>query len=343
MKEIKKIFFINQYDKEEFLHGGIGYTDIEIILASKKYTAITFPYNQSFSMKAKIGRIRYFFKCIYEVPKGAVVIFLYPAYAKLTRLLLSVLARKGVKVVCVVMDINGLKDEDPLQLKKDLSLFSSYNYFVVHNEKMRNWLNLQLHGKQSVCLEFFDFLTKPVQRSRELSYNIVFAGNLAKSTFLLQLHTLHDKSSLLHFNLYGKGFDAQLNEQINVSWLGVEKPYDVAENLKGSFGLVWDGESIEKPCGSLGNYMQYITHHKLSLYIVSGLPVIVPAFAASAYLVEKYRIGFLINSLDEIQEKIAALTPADYRELCENTKPLAAKITTGGCIKEALEMLLPVI
>lgn len=343
MKKIKPIFYINQYNEEQYLHGGIGYTDMEVILANEKYTAITIPYRKEFSIKAKIRRVFFLLKCLYEIPNGAVLIFLYPAYAKLTRLLLSLLSKKGVKVVCVLMDINGLKDADEKQLKRDMCIFNGYQYFIVHNKKMQEWLNLQLQGKQSACLEFFDFLTSPSQKSRTLSYQIVFAGNLAKSSFLNQLYTISSRSPLVHFNLYGVGYDPEVNKQLNVSWHGVAKPYDLPEKMEGSFGLVWDGDSVDKPEGSLGDYMQYITHHKLSLYIVSGLPVIVSAFAASAYLVEKYRIGFVVNTLYEIQDKITSLTAIQYSELCENTKPLAEKITAGGCIKNALTELLPVV
>ena len=54
------------------------------------------------------------------------------------------------------------------------------------------------------------------------------------------------------------------------------------QNSKGSFGLIWEGDSIEKPSGSLGRYIQYISHHKLSLYILAKLPIIVAASAATA-------------------------------------------------------------
>jgi hypothetical protein len=341
MKEVRQMLYINQYNEQQYLHGGIGYTDMEAILANEEYTAITIPCSKDFSVMAKMSRVAYLIKCLYKIPKGARLIFLYPAYAKLTRLLLFLLNKKGVKIVCVLMDINGLKDADKKQLKRDVNIFNDYQYFIVHNKKMQEWLNLQLPGKQSACLEFFDFLTKPSQKNRQLSYQIIFAGNLAKSSFLYQLHILNSRSPLLNFNLYGIGYDAQSNKQANVSWHGAAKPYELPEKMEGSFGLVWDGDSIDKPSGSLGDYMQYITHHKLSLYIVSGLPVIVPAFAASAYLVKKYRIGFVVNSLYEIQDKVASLTAAQYSEWCENTKPLADKITAGGCIKEALTELLP--
>ena len=126
---------------------------------------------------------------------------------------------------------------------------------------------------------------------RALSRDIVFAGNLEKSVFLEKLGELASPGNGLHFYLYGPGCTEKMRSQENATWMGIEKPYDLPAKLKGSFGLLWDGESIGEPGGSLGDYMRYISHHKLSLYILSGLPLIVPEIAGSATMVEKYKIG----------------------------------------------------
>ena len=86
--------------------------------------------------------------------------------------------------------------------------------------------------------------------------------------------------------------------------------------------------------------MQYISHHKLSLYILSGLPLIVPAIAGSAMLVEKYKIGITIRSLYELEDKIKNITDGEYQQMKKNMQPLAEKKSAGGCIKEALQKLM---
>src|SRR4029079_7320871 len=120
----------------------------------------------------------------------------------------------------------------------------------------------------------------------------------------------------------------------------VEKPYELPEKLAGSFGLVWEGTSIEKPESSIGNYIQYITHHKLSLYIISGLPVIIPATAGTAPLVEKYKIGLVIHSLYELEARIRAVTEEEYRQMRANMRPLAEKASRGEFLADAVDEIM---
>lgn len=330
-------YFIQQYSQQEYQHGGIGYVDAEKILLDMGYQPILFPYQTGFSLIAKISRFLFLLKTLIRIKKGSVVVFLFPVYAKMNRLLLRRLSKKDIRIVCFVTDINGLKDGSYDLLKKEIEFFRRFNYFIVHNDKMLAWLKKQVPGAVAFPIEFFDFLTLPATRVNSFSYDIVFAGNLEKSRFLEKLHLLEASSPLLKFLLYGPGSTPAMIGQGNVKWLGVEDPHSLPVKLKGAFGLVWDGDSIDKPGGSLGDYMQYISHHKLSLYITSGLPIIVPASAASAPLVEKHRIGFAVNSLYEIEDKIRSISQQDYLQMQKNMEPLAHRISEGKCLGEALE------
>jgi hypothetical protein len=339
MAEGSNKYFIQQYSQQEYQHGGIGYVDAEKILLSMGYVPVLFPYHTDFSLRAKFGRFLYLVKLLSQIKRGSVVVFLFPVYAKMNRMLLRFLSKKKIKIICFVTDINGLKDGDKKLLEKETRFFRRFRYFIVHNEKMKQWLEEQVPGACAVTIEFFDFLTNTVTMVNSFSFDIVFAGNLEKSPFIEQLHLLEPSSPSLRFHLYGPGSTAAMIQQKNVKWFGVERPYDLPLKLKGAFGLLWDGETIEKPGGSLGDYMQYISHHKLSLYIISRLPIIVPATAASAPLIEKYRIGFSVNSLYDIEGKIKAMARQDYLRMQDNMVQLARKISRGGCLREALERL----
>jgi hypothetical protein len=129
-------------------------------------------------------------------------------------------------------------------------------------------------------------------------------------------------------------------QQENVTYLGVEKPYDLPSKLDGSFGLVWEGDSIAASEGSLGNYIQYITHNKISLYIVSGLPIIIPATAGTAPLIEKYQIGFAVSNLYEIEEKIRELSDDHYLQMQANVRLLADKVSQGYFLSTAVDEIM---
>jgi hypothetical protein len=336
----RKKYFIQQYLQEEYLHGGVGGTDAEKVLLAKGFEPILFPHHHTFSLKAKISRLLFLIRTFSRIKKGSVVVFLFPVYAGMNRLLLRWLKGKDTRLICFIADINGLKDGDERLLREEINFFRRFDYFIVHNENMKDWLHKQVSANTKVVtIDFFDFLTKPVNRQRDISYDIVFAGNLEKSSFLKDIHHLTGTPSL-HFHLYGAGQTGEVLSQKNVTYYGVEKPYELPAKLNGSFGLLWDGDSIDKPGGSLGGYMQYISHHKLSLYVLSGLPIIVPASAASAPLIEQYKIGFAVNSLYDIARRIKELSPADYRQMQINMQPLAEKISKGECLGEAIDELM---
>jgi len=332
---------IRQYSQLEYLHGGVGYVDAERILIKEGFEKIEFPRHDSFTPVAKLDRLRYLLKQTISIKKNSIFIFLFPVYSKAARLLIQRLVKKGVRIICFLADINGIKDGDEKELEEEISFLKQFQYFIVHNAGMKAWLNSKIPGSVSEEINFFDFLAQPNQTPRVLSNEIVFAGNLAKSPFLEKLHLLKDTPLL--FNVYGPGGTAAVEEQKNVNWQGTFPPYQLPSKLKGSFGLLWDDACIDRPCGHYGAYMPYISHHKLSLYILSRLPLIVPAIAGSAPLVKKYGIGFAINSLYEIPQKISSITEAEFLQMQENMTALAKEISGGECLKQALSRLLPKI
>ncbi len=282
---------------------------------------------------------------VIKVRKGADIVFLYPGYARLAQLLVRLLLRyrKDVRLICYLTDIDGIKDGDDSKLKKEISFFKRLKYFIVHNVRMKQWLNENVGTVQSVETDFFDFLSSPSVQPRIISPSIVFAGNLSKSPFLEKFGQLSRGHPDLHFDIYGPHQTQEMLAQPNLVWHGVEDPHGLPQKLKGSFGLLWDGTSIQGMDGSIGRYMKYISHHKLSLYILSGLPIIVPIESAGEYLVKKYKIGFAVKDLSGIEEAINVLSEEEYQQMRKNMQPLAKKISTGGCLKDALQRLLAVV
>jgi hypothetical protein len=341
-KQVANHYFIQQYLQEEYVHGGVGGTDAEKILLESGFTAIYFPQHWNFSVVAKLKRLIFLFKSFFSIKNRSVVVFLFPVYATMNRILISWLSRKkNVHTVCFIADIDGIKDGDEVLLKREIKFFRRFRNFIVHNERMRAWVNEHVSSSSQIAtIEFFDFLTSPVEQLRDISCEIVFAGNLEKSSFLEQLHLLKAKSPLLHFHLYGEGKTDNVTRQANTTWHGVEKPGNLPQKLEGSFGLIWDGKSIDMPAGSHGIYMQYISHHKLSLYIVSKLPLIAPETSAAATLIRKYNIGFTVTNLYEIEDKIKKLSSAEYKQMQLNMGPLAEKISKGKCLGRAIGELL---
>jgi hypothetical protein len=132
-------------------------------------------------------------------------------------------------------------------------------------------------------------------------------------------------------------------QSANVAYKGVHPAYSLPSVIEGSFGLIWDGDGIDTPSGNLGDYMFYINHHKLSLYIVCNLPVIIHESTGSADFVKRFNIGLTVRSLFEVEDKLQRLSEKDYGTMVQNMQQLAKDITSGNFLQNALGELLPVI
>ncbi len=335
------VYFVEEHIGRQVYHGGIGNIDAEKIFLQKGLIPLKFPFQYNFSLKAKFQRFFYLVKTLLTLPAHSYVFFQFPMYARLDRWLVRMLGfRKSIRIVCFLTDIDGIKDGDNELLRMEIKQLRRYRFFIVHNEIMRQWLLSNTTPKAIAVIDFFDFLSQPAGIQREKSSEIAFAGNLQKSGFLFSLDQLSKNAPGLIFNVYGQSPPDRILQQSNVSYKGFHAPHLLPEVLEGAFGLVWDGDALEGPAGSLGDYMKYISPHKLSLYIMSGMPLIVCSSAAAAVLVSKYKIGFAVKSLFELQTAIDGVSPEHYRQMSENAIQLAGAVSSGQMLGNAIDELL---
>lgn len=338
MKKSPAKFFLKEHLlSDEHHHGGIGCKDIERILLRNDFQPLEAPAHFNFSVKAKLLRVFFCIKTILSLPIASIVVFQNPLYATINRFLIRYILffRKDITVVCIVTDIDGLKDANQNLLAKELRLFRKIRHFVVHNDAMMQWLQKQIPSARISMLQFFDFLIDIPVRSNHLDYSIAFAGFLDKSKFIFDLNKI-DKNV---FHLYGPTSFDMSTPGVNVHYHGVFSNERLLKYIEGSFGLVWDGDGINNLQGIFGDYNKFISPHKLSLYIVAGLPVIAHVSSGSASLIQKYKIGLLVNSLFEIEEKIRNVSGEEYDQMKQNCKSIAVKVSEGQCLEEALEDL----
>jgi hypothetical protein len=228
-------------------------------------------------------------------------------------------------------------------LEKEISLLKKYKYFIVHNQRMKGWISNHVKQSRLALLNLFDFLAAFEMKTRQKSNNIAFAGNLSKAQFVGKLDELSKKSPALKFLVYGQTNGELATSSSNVVLKGAYEPYKLPSVIEGSFGLVWDGDFIDRCDGSYGRYLQINSPHKLSFYILCGLPVIIWDQAATASFVTDNNIGILVSSLFEIEEKIRSVSEEDYQTMCSNTHEIARKISAGKHLRNAIEEMLQTI
>jgi len=259
----------------------------------------------------------------------------YPVYynSLLNKAVYSLLYSNST--VFVVHDVDSLRYLGQDTIEKEINKFNKCKAIIVHNSFMREALIGFGCKAPMIELDLFDYLLKEIPKNNfELGNKIVFAGNLGKSEFV-KLKEFGDLK--VEFNLYGPNFDNKFINHNNVEYKGSFKPDIIPYKLEGSFGLIWDGNSLDTCAGGVGKYMKYNNPHKLSLYIASGLPVIVWKEAAVAKFVEESNIGFTVHSLVEIPDKIRELTPNDYDKYLVNIKVLQKKVCNGVYTNKALD------
>lgn len=337
VRERQKYFIQEHLLREQLFHGGIGNKQIEEILLKNGYQPIHFPSEYDFSWKAKLKRLLFLCKILAALPGGSSVVFQWPLHARMHVWLVMLLRqlRPSLQIICFLTDINGLKDNDPYTLQNEIKRFKQLDWFIVHNEAMKAWL-LQNHSSAKVALlEFFDYVATPGSANRLKNCVVAFAGYLNKSRFVNGLHRV----SGITFYLYGSTESISVPSANNVQYKGLQSPESLPMVIEGAFGLLWDGDSIEGLQGVFGDYNRYISPHKLSLYILAGLPIIAHKESGAASLVARYNIGFAVSSMMEIKEAISATSDEQYEKMRKNCMELAESISKGKCLSKALEQI----
>ncbi|QQO09805.1 hypothetical protein [Breznakiella homolactica] len=233
---------------------------------------------------------------------------------------------KKIEITFIIHDIDGVRYKDPIKEKNDLSFLKLGSHLIVHNQGMvQYYVGNGFELKKLTPVFLFDYLFDNKAGEHKKSDGIAFAGNLAKAGFINKIPELGND---IKFNLYGD-FNKKIPNRENVFYNGSFRPDELPAVIIGGFGLVWDGESLETCSGAIGEYLKLNSPHKVSLYIVSGIPVILWAKSALAGFILEKKLGFVIDSLFELQEKINTITEQQYTETVINVKIFSEKLKKG--------------
>lgn len=300
-------------------------------------------------MKFKI--IKFWFSLITKLKKRDVVIYQHPTYGVKEAIKVIPVLRKYKKVrfISVIHDLESLRrgidsdqiNDDILDIV-DSELLPLYDVIICHNDRMKNYLIAKGISKEKIIvLEIFDYLSNETF-IEEADTGVAIAGNLhqGKSEYLYNLlkHNIN-----VQFNLFGPNFNSELVQTDNIEYFGSFDPGILPGKLKGRFGLVWDGNCIETCSGNTGNYLRYNNPHKTSLYLASGIPVLIWKEAAMAEFVEKNRVGILVDNLLNLNDVINSVSEEEYNEMRRNARKIGEKLRDGhfyrSAIKESIRLL----
>lgn len=304
-----------------------GYKDYSVVL----------PENQT-KLHYLLSIVSALTRFYFALDKGALVGIQYPMLNDVFKCFIKAVKRKNVNIFCIIHDIESLRlgGSNNVAVTQEVKNLNYYDCLIVHNTTMLQWLRDKGITKKMIPLMLFDYLSEEQaikNKNDGLSNTICFAGNLTKSSFIYHLNAINNWS----FNVYGPNFESEKIKGSNVKWGGEFSPEQIVQELKGNFGLIWDGDCIGECDAVLGNYLRYNNPHKFSLYLAAGIPVIAPAESAIGQLIKRHKIGILVNSLHDLNN--LEVDEVEYRTLKQNCMAISKNVTSGYYFLNALKVV----
>ncbi len=315
-------------------------TDVTTILENVGYMPHNI-YVRNYKMPKMSGAVFLLRYCAFflKLRRGDELCIQYPIKRNMLYyffVLLKLLKKRGVRIVFVVHDLDYLRIDSYMDIKtKILKPLYLADKIIAHTPSMKEHLESEGIKTKIDVLYLFDYLTKdpitPTEYCISHKNEIVFAGNLQKSKFLRQLNNY--TFDYVKFAFYGLKPDYSFSE--GKDYKGVFKPENTSF-IKGGWGLVWDGDSLDTCTGLIGEYLKYNASHKLSLYITAGIPVIVWSSSGLAKWITENKLGLCINSLKELDSVLSSISEEEYLVILHNVQAQCKILRSGRMILNAL-------
>lgn len=341
----QRICYITRDYRDLNTAGNKAKTDIEQILAGMG--AINIGLRRTVGSNAFIHFLRNLLgvvKAMFLLRRGDVLVLQYPM-KKYYETVSDVAHFRGARVVTQIHDLNAFRSKR-LTPEREIQRLDHSDAIIAHNATMAGWLHD--HGCKAFITELgiFDYLSpRPVSSQRQAPepgrpYSFFFIGNLSvhSNPFVYDLANGLRQSCCF---LYGNHFEAsRLSPDAKAEYLGYAVDYDLMRVNCGDFGLSWYGESLTEGKGKIGEYMSYNNPHKVSLYLRCHVPVILSRTAGLASFVQREGCGILVDSVADLEQRLASITPEEYERMHANAVRVSNRIASGSYFTEALKVCL---
>lgn len=339
MKRKKLIVY---YDIIKEYHAGNKYErDIIEIFSKCGFYKIRYG-KQKETKKHKIfSLLKFLFILFFFTYRNSILFFLAPIMEPYDKFFRMVMKIKKWEIYAFIIDINGLRGVG--NLENEITNLMYTKGIVAQNDVQKKFLQDSGYAGKIQVMNILDFLYDDIYEKKEditLPYTVCYGGNLSmKQSEFLYKWSRYSKKIKYEVFVYGINLEEKINNE-NFHYMGQFSPNEVIEQLRGSFGLVWNGEEIDTCGGSRGEYYKYASPHKLSMYIVARMPVIVWKKSAVNKFVEDNNIGFSIDSLLDIEDKISHISKEDYEKMLNNVEIIREKVIIGYYADTSIKELL---
>ena len=342
---MKKYILIQNNGRENHA-GSKARNDIEEIVINQNYIPVSI---RNYKIDGLLSRIYQFavvlvdwIRVLAKIDNYSCLLIQIPVtYGKMYVLLYLRIIKKirNLNIIMIIHDLDSIRGKEKF-VKREIDFLRLADQIICHNDKMKKFLiNKTIKPQCLISLGIFDYIAKMPNKQieRRLTNSVIIAGNLSpeKSQYVYKLQQV--KGDIV-FNLYGPNYQNQKSFS-NINYHGEFTPEEIIEKLEGSFGLVWDGDDIEKCSGIMGEYLKVNNPHKTSLYLAAGIPVIVWNQSAMAEFVIRENIGITVESLNNISEAIKNMNESEYQVILKNVSSISEKLRKGFYTKAALHKI----
>ena len=318
--------------------GNKAKTDVEKIMDKLGFVNIGLKQTQHRSkIKGYLITLAGVLKAAFSLKKGDILVIQYP-FKKYYSFICKATHIRGGKVVTLIHDLGSFRRRR-LSTKQEHKRLANTDYIVALSPEMKEWLANNEYKQPIGILKVWDYLSdeEPKEKNFQDHAEILYVGalNTKRHSFMYAFDKIM-KPDNYSFSIYGGGFDLGLTdhkEQFNN--IGFMPSDDIISSATGNFGLVWYGHSMHEIDGAYGEWLKLTIPHKFSLYIRCHMPVIVWASSAQASFVKEYKVGFCINSLEDLNDKLTSLSSEEYEEMKSNVIRLCAQLKEGYYFTQA--------
>lgn len=276
-------------------------------------------------------------RSLFAIRKGDILVMQYPL-KKYYSFICRIAHLKGAKVITLIHDLGSFRRKK-LTKDKERKRLSNTDYIIALSPRMKDWLINDGYTQPIGILEVWDYLAdrQPRERTLQNPLEILYAGVLSakKHSFIYKFDKTM-KPGNYNFTIYGGGFNQDdIVHKDRFDNKGFMESDDIISTTTGHFGMVWYGHSVDKIDGAYGEWLQLTIPHKTSLYVRCHMPVIVWSKAAQASFVRQHGIGICLDSLEELDSKLASLTVEEYNAMKNNTIKLSKQLSEGYYFTQA--------
>lgn len=337
----QRILFFSEEQEKQNIGGSKARQDIDYILRQRAYIPINSRLCRDFSSPKNVINsllsIRINWRRYKKIAQsGDILIIQYPFgdYKTNIQEIKKLRDKKDISVIAVIHDLPSIQ-EGSIDKTLEITLLKQMSMIICHNKKMAEILvESGIDRNRLVCLEIFDYLCDNVDKRKSKDNGITIAGNMSpvKAKYIYKLIDEYQDKNLI-INLYGPNFENQNFK----GYHGSLTPEELIKQIKGSYGLIWDGDSLDECNGLFGNYQKINNPHRVSMNLAAKMPILIWKKAALSEYVKENQVGLVIDSLTDIDTLLQSVTIEKYQEMQKNLEIVSDKIRNGYYTNKAID------